>query len=220
MELHEAVDKASGAMLTTTVALIQTDDGVELHDMSNTLRDGTAYEYMDQLQPLVRKWGDAVGIAMLKEIGIPPEHPTDEDHEQASAASTQVFTTTGVDICCSVFSLGYLLGDPRHDKKPHDRKTFFTAVTGDGPISRVLVRRFVKEDFLRGMYAEKLDYAANYISMVYQQLNMAHTEENIHQWAKLATSLVMYDAFQTGLRTRRLMEEDSAFDQIARNLEG
>lgn len=219
MELHEAVEKASTPLHSSAVQLVQTPEGIDLVDVSHTLRDGTEYEYVDQLNPLVRRWGAVLGEEIQKVTAPVFDHHEQDEHDIVGQEYEKVFKTTGVELCVSVFSLGYQLGDPQYDRGVKNKKTFFRAIQDDGAVTRVLVTRFSKETFLRDQYEDKLGHAATYISMVYQQLNVDHTPDNVREWGKLTASLVLYDAFQTGLRTRRLMEEESAFDQIARNME-
>lgn len=218
MELHEAVKKASGSLHASAVQLVQTPDGIDLQHVSPKLRDADTYDYIEQLAPLVSRWGGIMGEE-IREATRATFDPNFNDEDKVSEMYDKVFETTGMSLCCSVFSLGYLLGDPQFDRQEHNKKTFFLATTGERDTHRALIARFSKEEFLREEYGDKLAHAATYISVVYQQLDVEHTPENVKEWGKLTASLVLFDAFQTGLRTRRIMEEESAFDQIARNLE-
>lgn len=222
MELSEAIDKASDSMTIAVVAITSRAGKVEIQDFGQSLTGETEYDYMTPLKPFVSKWAGVVG-QKVRDVAVSAgafgQYNSREDDEHLVEEYGKVFDDVGVEISRSIFCLGYLLGDPEWDSKPHTSDTLVTALRECKDTIKILVGSFASEPTLTERLGDKLEAGAAYISAVYQQLDMDHTPENVHEWGRLSASLAMFDAFQTGLRARRILEETTSFDQIARNLE-
>lgn len=223
MELSEAVQKAAEQSVMPLLSMAMTPSGPKISDL---MHEGSHnYEYLQELRPLMTKWTTSVGKAVRDkcvELGEFDDRPnfevTDEYKEWIVDQLDVVYQTTGVDIACGIFALGYLLGDPTWDKQTHDRKTFHSALA-DRDTQQLLALRFRQEMFLRDRFFDLIKTGAEVISAAFNQMSIPHNEENVQEWGRLSVLICFYEAFQVGLRSRRIWEEDMTFDQIARGLE-
>jgi hypothetical protein len=223
VELSDAVEKAADQVNMPMFSMGMTPAGPRF--MDTEFLGNHNYEYLQELKPLVSKWGDIIGKAIadkaydMGEFAEGVDHDADDrDVSDITDAFDQIHATKGVDIACGVFALGYMLGSPELDKQPHDRKTFHSALA-DRDIHTALTRRFSHEDFLRNRFREIIEVGAVAISTAFGSMNLPHNKANVHEWGKLSVVVCFYEAFQIGLKSRRIWEEDMAFDQIARGLE-
>jgi hypothetical protein len=183
------------------------------------------YEYLQELKPLVNRWGDIVGRAIVaaaekaQQFSPNDVDETDEEAQAAVDAYERVFNTTGCDVVCGVFALGYLLGDPRWDTRVHDYKTFQAALNEDRDNLKVLTTRFRGEYFLRDRFNTGIATGAQALTMAFRTLDLPHNRKNVHEWGKLSMSYSFFEAFQLGLKSRRIWEEDVTFNEIANQLE-
>lgn len=222
MELSDAVEKAADEMVRPMVGMALTPSGPAILD--HTFEGKHNFEYLQYLRPLVKKWSAVVGQAIedkaveLGEFEKQDHRADDGDVQPVINEFDAIYDTVGVDIACGVFALGYQLGDPVYDKQEHDKKTFHTALA-DRATQQILITRFRGESFLRERFSRDFKSGGDAISHAFSSLNLPHTQENVNEWGKLSTIFCFYEAFQVGLRARRIWEEDMAFDQIARGLE-
>jgi hypothetical protein len=223
VELSDAVTKAADMVVMPQFAVSMTPAGPRFIETPFANGDSSKYEYLAELKPLMSKWGDIVGERILEAAKANYQFE-DDDLTDAQAQATQeafdaVYNSTGVDVAVGVFSLGYLLGDPKWDKQPHDRKTFHQALKEDIETQKVLTARFKGEGFLRERFSSFISLGAGIMSDMFRRTNVPHNEKNVHEWGKLSVTVCFFEAFQIGLKARRIWEEDATFDQIARGLE-
>lgn len=222
MELSEAVAKAADDVVMPVMGMAITPSGLRFLESS---LEGGNYEYREELKPLIEKWSNSVGkritekaaeLGEFSEAGLVTDTYNDDD--QITKQFDNIFETVATDIACGVFALGYQLGDPRWDCQPHDRKTFHSALA-DRETQQLLHARFKNEYFLRERFSNLIKTGGEVMSRAFSTIQMPHTKENVHEWGKLAVVVCFYDAFQIGLKSRRIWEEDMTFTQIARGLE-
>lgn len=223
MELADAVAKASEGMTAPPLGLAGTPDGIEF--IPSPYEAGS-YDYLQQIVPLVKKWGDVVGNKIADRAGdlgrltgLALEKEGAADDEQWIEESNVIFRKEGTEVCCGVFALGYLLGSPDYDRLPHDAGTFSKALKEDRDTHRILTNRFAGEEFLKDRFYEYITVGATIISMAYRQLDLPHNKENLQSWGRLCASFGIFDAFRVGLATRRVMEEALTFDQFAKDFD-
>lgn len=220
MELSEAVEKAADDVTMPMLGMALTPAGPRFIETDFLGED--KYEYLQSVRPLMSKWALIAGTAVAdraEELGEFNE-PNVSKPEQSEVSSELdiVFDTVGVDVACGIFALGYQLGDPVWDKQEHDRKTFHSALA-DRDTQKLLHYRFKNEAFLRERFQGLIHGGAEVMSSAFSKFNMPHTYENVKEWGRLSVTICYYEAFQVGLRARRIWEEDMTFDQIARSLE-
>lgn len=223
MELSEAVAKAADDVVMPMMGMALTPSGPRFLDSS---LDGGNYEYQNELKPLIDKWSTSVGEMITNKAEELGEFRNDglgilaesTDVAALNDAFDRIFDTAAVDIACGVFALGYQLGDPQWDSQQHDRKTFHSALA-DRETQQLLYARFKREAFLRERFADLLKAGGEIISKAFSAINMPHTKKSVCEWGKLSVVVCFYDAFQIGLKSRRIWEEDMTFTQIARGLE-
>lgn len=218
MQLSDAVSKAADTIDLPQLAMAASRSGVTMLDPQDS-----AYEYLQELKPLISKWGDIVGRAIVaaadETMQFSDEDLNDEEEEATVSAFQKVFESTGCDVVCGVFALGYLLGDPRWDTKLHNNRTFQAALTEDRDNLKVLTTRFRGEYFLRERFSAGIATGASALSMAFRTLDLPHNRANVHEWGKLSMSYSFFEAFQLGLKSRRIWEEDATFNEIANQLE-
>ena len=218
MQLSDAVSKAADTIDLPQLAMAASQSGVTMLDPQ-----GSEYEYLQELKPLISKWGDIIGRAIVvaaeKTSQFSEDEATDEEEEATVSAYEKVFNTTGCDVVCGIFALGYLLGDPRWDTKLHDYRTFHAALDEDRDNLKVLTTRFRGEYFLRERFNAGIATGAQALSMAFRTLDLPHNRANVHEWGKLSMSYSFFEAFQLGLKSRRIWEEDATFNEIANQLE-
>lgn len=225
MELSEAVDKATAEVHVWAVKVGKDMKPFDL-DMQAIRKLATRaqqIEYSSVIDGLVRKVANACSEKVIHSIdfnvldNLPIEDP---QVEGLIEKYSEVLAEEILDLSYQFFALGYILGDPTWDRQEHSSATYTKAMKAtDRGTHQALIARFRGESFLYERFTEKAAHANTYVSELFHRMHVDHCRETVENWARITTGITTYESFQVGLRTRRCLEEDAAFDSIIKDLE-
>ena len=211
MELSDAVDKAYSTMESWGLALTQSRTSLEIDRAFLS-----EFSYQQSIEPFIKKCGDKV--AENVDEFIPGDDVLEKDGLGLSSPSRSTvgdrLVSEATKMCFPVFAMGWVLGAPEWDARPHNRETYVAALRDQQDAMRILVNRFSAEYFLHEKFEQKALHGGGFLAEVFGKMQLPQNKRNVKKWCRLTTALAMYEAFQVGLRTRRVVEEDAAIQHL------
>lgn len=205
MELREAVEKARQE--TTAWALTVTC-GEQVHAHFQ------AISYDNVVKASVVQASDDLSKKVVDRVW--PQMQSGISHEQLA----EVLRGEALALCWRFFAIGWVMGAPEYQAMPKTSDTFYRvmAATPEEEM-RLLEQQFAGEDFLRERFLLQLSASATMVSWIFSQRGLTISEETVASWCTITASLPTFEAYELGVRSRVLCEEDLFLSTIESELD-